>query len=73
MADGFLGTIKWFDHIKGYGFIIPDNKTSDRDVFVHISALHRANLPEPREGQRVLFSTYDDRGRIAANILQILG
>lgn len=72
MADGFLGTIKWFDHIKGYGFIVPDKKFSDKDVFVHISAIHRADLPEPKDGQRVEFYTYDDRGRTAAGILRFL-
>ena len=72
MGQGTLGTIKWFNYNKGYGFITPDVKTSDRDVFVHITALQRANIDRLEEGQRVRFETYQDRGRIAAYILQVL-
>ena len=72
MEQGTLGTIKWFNYNKGYGFITPDVKTSDRDVFVHITALQRANIDKLEEGQRVRFETYQDRGRIAADILQVL-
>lgn len=72
MGQGTLGTIKWFNYNKGYGFITPDVKTSDRDVFVHITALQRANIDRLEEGQRVRFETYQDRGRIAADILQVL-
>lgn len=72
MEHGTLGTIKWFNYNKGYGFITPDVKNSDRDVFVHITALQRANIDHLEEGQRVRYETYQDRGRIAADILQIL-
>ncbi len=66
------GTIKWFNYDKGYGFIIPDEKTGEKDVFVHITALQKANIEHLDEGQRVLYSTYLDRGRTAANIHQVL-
>ena len=45
------GTIKWFNRIKGYGFITPESGT--KDDFVHISALERAGIEELREGQKI--------------------
>ena len=72
MEQGTLGTIKWFNYNKGYGFITPEVKTSERDVFIHITALQRANIEKVEEGQKVLFSTYDDRGRIAADVIKLL-
>jgi CspA family cold shock protein len=53
------GTVKWFDAQKGYGFIQPDN--GGRDVFVHISAIERAGLSPPSEGQKVEFKLGTDR------------
>ena len=48
-----VGTVKWFNATKGYGFIRPD--VGDKDVFVHVSAVEQANLPGLNEGQRVNF------------------
>lgn len=45
------GTVKWFNTIKGFGFITPDDGASD--AFVHISAVERAGLSNLNEGQRV--------------------
>ncbi len=47
------GTVKWFNAVKGYGFITPDD--GDKDAFVHISAVERAGLSDLKEGQRVEF------------------
>ena len=47
------GTVKWFNSVKGYGFISPDD--GSKDAFVHISAVERAGLPGLAEGQRVEF------------------
>ena len=53
------GTVKWFNSTKGFGFIQPEN--GNRDVFLHVSALERAGLSAPADGQKV---TYDlERGR----------
>jgi CspA family cold shock protein len=41
------GTVKWFNTQKGYGFIQPDD--GGRDVFVHITAVERAGMPELRK------------------------
>ena len=70
--EGKSGKIKWFDYKKGYGFITPDENSDGKDIFVHISALEKANITKLEDGQRVLFTTYKDRKRIAAYIVQVL-
>ncbi|MFQ5971865.1 MAG: cold-shock protein [Alphaproteobacteria bacterium] len=45
------GTVKWFNPVKGYGFISPDD--GSKDAFVHISAVERAGLSNLSEGQQV--------------------
>lgn len=47
------GTVKWFNPIKGFGFIQPDD--GGKDAFVHISALERAGLGTLSEGQKVSY------------------
>jgi cold shock protein len=64
-----IGTVKWFNSQKGYGFIQPEG--GSKDVFVHISAVERAGLTDLREGQRVSFDLERDRqGRTSAVNLQ---
>ncbi len=54
-----IGTVKWFNTQKGYGFIQPED--GGKDAFVHISAVERAGFDALREGQRV---SYDlERGK----------
>jgi cold shock protein len=48
-----IGTVKWFDMRKGYGFIQPED--GSKDVFVHISAVERSGLGHLVEGQRISF------------------
>lgn len=48
-----VGTVKWFNAQKGYGFIQPDDGA--KDVFVHISAVEAAGLASLREGQKISF------------------
>ncbi len=48
-----LGTVKWFNTQKGFGFIQPDD--GGKDVFVHISAVERAGMHGLNEGQKVSF------------------
>ena len=64
------GTVKWFDPVKGYGFILPDN--GDKDDFVHISAVERAGLTTLREGQKVSYELQPGKnGKSAAENLVV--
>ena len=54
-----LGTVKWFNPTKGFGFIQPDNGGSD--VFVHISAVQQAGMSHLDEGQKISFDL--EKGR----------
>ena len=59
------GTVKWFNPTKGYGFVAPE--TGGKDVFVHISAVQKANLRTLSEGQVINFDVEaQPNGRIAA-------
>ena len=63
------GTVKFFNHTKGFGFIALED--GSKDVFIHISALERAGLPPLNEGDQVSFEVEDDtrgRGKQATNI-----
>jgi CspA family cold shock protein len=66
------GTVKWFNATKGYGFIQPDD--GGKDVFLHISAVEKAGMASPREGQKVSFDLERDRqGRTSAGNLKAIG
>ena len=59
------GPVKWFNGQKGFGFIA----TEDRDVFVHISAVHAAGMDSLQEGATVAFDLEDGpKGPSAVNI-----
>ncbi len=65
------GSVKWFNPIKGYGFIQPSD--GSRDAFVHISAVERAGLTSLREGQKVQYDLVPGReGKTSAENLVIL-
>lgn len=53
------GTVKFFNHSRGFGFITPES--GGKDVFVHITALERSGLPALDEGTKVSFAVEDDR------------
>lgn len=65
-----IGTVKWFNATKGFGFIQPEN--GGADVFVHISAVERAGMASLNEGQRVSFELEKDKrsGKMSAGQLQ---
>lgn len=64
------GTVKWFNTTKGFGFIQPDD--SSTDVFVHISAVERAGLRALTDGQKITYDVVLDRksGKNSADNLQ---
>jgi len=53
MADREIGTVKWFNSTKGFGFIEREN---GNDVFVHYSAINSTGYRSLEEGQRVEFT-----------------
>jgi CspA family cold shock protein len=63
-----VGTVKFFNTQKGYGFIRPED--GSKDVFVHITAVERAGLRSLNEGQRVTYEIVTERGKQAAGNLQ---
>ena len=65
-----IGTVKFFNDAKGYGFIQPD--TGDGDAFVHISAVERAGLQTLRQDQRLSYDREQDRrGKMSAGNLKV--
>ena len=65
-----IGTVKWFNTQKGYGFIQPEN--GEKDVFVHISAVERSGLGSLHEGQKLSYELQRDQrsGKMSATNLQ---
>ena len=63
------GTVKWFNSIKGFGFMQPDD--GSKDVFVHISAVERAGISNLSEGQKLSYEIVRDQktGKSAAENL----
>ncbi len=66
-----VGTVKWFNPAKGYGFIEPED--GSKDAFVHISAVQRAGLTTLREGQKIEYDLVaQEGGRSSAENLVVL-
>lgn len=53
-----IGTVKWFNATKGFGFVQPDD--GSQDVFVHVSAVERAGLSSLVEGQKINYDIVQD-------------
>ena len=66
-----IGTVKWFNTTKGFGFIMPQD--GGKDVFVHISAVERAGLKGLNENQKIGFELQSGRdGKQSAGDLRLL-
>ncbi len=65
------GTVKWFNATKGFGFINPED--GSKDVFLHISAVERAGLQSPDDGQKVEYELESGKdGRSSAGNLSYI-
>jgi CspA family cold shock protein len=60
-----IGTVKWFNTQRGYGFIQPDD--GSKDVFVHVSAVERSSIGNLQEGQKLSYELEkSEQGSISA-------
>ena len=64
-----IGTVKWFNTTKGFGFIMPQD--GGKDVFVHITAVQAAGLRGLDENQKVSNDVVMERGKAAASNLKL--
>ena len=65
-----VGSVKWFNAVKGFGFITPDD--GGADVFVHHSAIQTEGYRDLSEGQRVEFEiTQGQKGPQASNVRSV--
>ena len=66
-----IGTVKWFNPAKGFGFIEPED--GSKDAFVHISAVERAGLTTLADGQKVSYELQEGQnGKSSAENLSIV-
>jgi CspA family cold shock protein len=63
-----IGTVKFFNAAKGFGFIQPEG--GDKDVFVHKTAVEAAGMSTLNEGQKVSYELVTERGKTAAGNLK---
>lgn len=65
------GIVKWYNSTKGYGFIQPEE--GGPDVFVHVTALQDAGIQNLPDGQKVSYDLTENKGKVSATDLKIVG
>ncbi|WP_338522535.1 cold-shock protein [Pseudomonas batumici] len=70
MSDRKNGTVKWFNDVKGFGFITPEDGTTD--VFVHFRAIQGSGFKTLAEGQKVSFKITQGQKGPQADEVQVL-
>ncbi len=63
------GKVKWYNSTKGYGFIQPDDGSSD--IFVHISAVENAGISNLSDGQAISYEESSEKGKVSAVNLKL--
>lgn len=65
-----IGTVKWFNATKGYGFVEPSDKS--KDVFLHISAVEAIGLSDLKDGQKISYNIESNKGKISAIDIKLI-
>lgn len=69
MSERFVGTVKWFNATKGYGFL---GRETGEDVFVHFSAIQMDGYKRLKEGQKVEYGVEQGpKGLQATNVITV--
>jgi CspA family cold shock protein len=70
-AESLDGVVKWYDLVRGFGFILPND--GGKDVFIHVSALRRSGIDELQPGQQVRMTVSEARRGREAGSVELLG
>ena len=62
------GRVKWFNSKKGYGFIT--DESTNKDIFLHVSALEKSKLKVLKENQKIQFEIKEEKGKLKATNLR---